>query len=227
MKWIEDYHEQKIAVRRVSVLSRHLAAAIPSGASVLDVGCGDGEIAHHISAARPDLTFTGVDVLLREETKIPVTAFDGRQLPYSNGEFDVVTFVDVLHHCDHPLELLREAHRVARRWIVIKDHTVKGFAAWSTLQLMDWVGNRRYGVALPYNYWREDQWQRAFVELRLQVSSHIADLEIYPWPLNYFFDRQLHFLVCLEKQPLSSSTSTTDGTQDAIAQPSPHDVACP
>jgi hypothetical protein len=49
--------------------------------------------------------------------------------------------------------LLREAVRVARRMILIKDHIVDAVLAGPTLRLMDRIGNARYGVSFPHNYW--------------------------------------------------------------------------
>jgi 2-polyprenyl-3-methyl-5-hydroxy-6-metoxy-1,4-benzoquinol methylase len=43
-----------------------------------------------------------------------------RVLSYTKASFDVVMFVDVLHHTKDPMVLLREARRVARRAIVVK-----------------------------------------------------------------------------------------------------------
>jgi hypothetical protein len=42
------------------------------------------------------LTIEGVDVFVRPTTQIPVVAFDGRPLPFADGAFDCVQFVDVL-----------------------------------------------------------------------------------------------------------------------------------
>jgi hypothetical protein len=78
-------------------------------------------------------------------------------------------FVDVLHHTDDPRVLLRGA-RVARRNILIKDHTRNGLFAGPTLRFMDGVGNARFGVALPYNYWTRQQWQDAFRDLDVEVE---------------------------------------------------------
>ena len=197
MNLIETAHGSLVAGRRARVLATRLAEIMPAHATILDVGCGDGEIAWLLIQQRPDLKVTGVDVLVRPDTRVPVEPFDGTTLPFADDSFDVVTFVDVLHHCEQPLELLREARRVARHSIVIKDHSLEGLAAGPTLRFMDGVGNRRYGVALPYNYWRPDQWAEAFNSLGLTVEQRIPRLHLYPWPLTLTFDRRLHFLARL------------------------------
>jgi SAM-dependent methyltransferase len=194
---IETAHGSYVAKRRARVIAARLAEMTPAHASVLDVGCGDGEIAWLLNQQRPDLKISGVDVLVREKTRVPVTHFDGRTLPFSNNAFDVVTFVDVLHHCDHPAELLAEARRVARDGIIIKDHSLQGLGAMRTLRFMDGVGNRRYGVALPYNYLRPNEWTQKFDELQLTVEQNVDSLGLYPWPFSMLFDRRLHFLARL------------------------------
>jgi hypothetical protein len=62
---------------------------------------------------------------------------------------------DVLHHTTDPMVLLREAARVARRSLIIKDHRTSRIGAAVTLRFMDWVGNRPHHVPLTYNYWPE------------------------------------------------------------------------
>lgn len=205
---LETVHGQHVAKRRARVLSDCLAKILPTESTVLDVGCGDGEIAWLVGQSRPDLTLRGVDVLVRDETRIPVEPYDGATLPCGDNCYDVVTLVDVLHHCDEPTAVLREAARVARRAVVIKDHTRNGFAAKSTLRLMDWVGNHRYGVALPYNYLSSSEWEATFDDLGLVVEEQYDRLGIYPWPASMLFDRSLHFVARL-------GTATDDGNQHA------------
>lgn len=197
---IDNYHSTHVLSRRVKTLASHLAALAPQGAEILDVGCGDGQVAKLLLDQRKDLKLSGVDVLVREKTVIPVVAFDGTTLPLADATKDAVMFVDVLHHTDDPLVLLREAARVSRRWILIKDHHRTGLGARLTLRFMDWVGNARYGVALPYNYWTEAQWQAAFSELKLRPVRSVTALGLYPWWANWIFGRRLHFITLLEKQ---------------------------
>ena len=198
MKLSERIHGGYVHNRRVRVLSHHLAELIPQGARVLDVGCGEGLLAHLIMQKRPDVEIKGIDVLVRNETHIPVDGFDGNRIPYSDASLDVVMFVDVLHHTEDPMILLREGVRVARKAIVIKDHTLNGLLAGPTLRYMDWVGNARHGVELPYNYWPRQRWFEVCETMGLKNRVWKADLELYPWPVDWIFGRSLHFIARLD-----------------------------
>ena len=162
MKPSECIHSGYVHNRRTRVLSEHLAKLIPEDLHILDVGCGDGLLAHLITQKRPDLVLTGIDGRVRERSHIPVAPFDGQVIPYGDASFDGVMFVDVLHHTQDQIILLREAARVARKVIVIKDHSLNGLFAGPTLRLMDKIGNARHGVALPYNYWPRQKWLNTF-----------------------------------------------------------------
>lgn len=192
-------HDSVVFGRRVKVLSQALAAAIPTGGSVLDLGCGDGQVAVGLMALRPDLAVQGVDVLLRPVTHIPVTLYDGATLPFADDSFDYVTIVDVLHHTDDPAAVLAEASRVARQGVVIKDHLREGLLAGPTLRLMDWVGNRGHDVRLPYNYLDSGEWAAAFERAGLVRASWADALGLYGAPLNWLFERKLHFVALLRR----------------------------
>jgi SAM-dependent methyltransferase len=199
MSLIDLVHGRYVFGRRVRVLARHLAELLPREASVLDVGCGDGTVASQLLQSRPDLRVEGIDVLVRPETHIPVRAFDGRTIPHGDRSFDVVMFVDVLHHTDDPTLLLREAVRVARRGLVIKDHHREGPLGGLLLRAMDWVGNARHGVVLPYNYWPARRWAESFAALGLRPAESRNRLGLYPPPADWIFGRGLHFVALLEK----------------------------
>ena len=197
MTLMDAIHNKFLLGRRAQVLSEHLAAALPSGSSVLDVGCGDGKIARMVMDLRPDVDIRGIDVLVRPDTAIPVEEFDGVTFPAADNSYDTVTFVDVLHHTDNPTDLLREASRVARTSVVVKDHVVSGLLAEPTLKFMDVVGNERHGVVLPFNYLSNNEWDRAFSDAGLAVDSRNDDLGLYPWPASLVFDRDLHMVTSL------------------------------
>src|SRR2546423_14316210 len=143
MKLVEKVQGSLCQNRRVRVLARELSALLPANGQVLDVGFGDGLLAALMQKGKPNVVITGIDVLVRDHTYIPVVKFDGTTIPFPDRSFDTLVFVDVLHHTDDPVLLLREAARVARKTIVIKDHTLDGFAAGATLRIIDRIGKRR------------------------------------------------------------------------------------
>jgi SAM-dependent methyltransferase len=194
MNLLEKIHGSCVHNRRVRVLTRELSALLPANGQVLDVGCGDGLLAALMQKDKPNVVITGIDVLVRDHTHIPVVKFDGTTIPFSDRSFDTLVFVDVLHHTDDPMLLLREAARVARNTIVIKDHTLEGFAAGATLRFMDRIGNRRYDVALPYNYWQKQEWLNAFEVLGLTLRMWKSKLDLYPRSVDWFVGRSLHFI---------------------------------
>ena len=187
-------HGKLVHSRRVRVLANHFADLISQGQSVLDVGCGDGLIDRLIMDMRPDLRLEGVDVLVRPTAHIHVTGFDGRRLPFPDRSWDTLLFCDVLHHTDDPVAMLREAARVARRLVVIKDHVVNGTLARQTLRIMDCVGNAPHGVALPFNYLTQSQWDDAFRSCGLRPTEVRRRLRLYPGLADYLFGRSLHFI---------------------------------
>jgi SAM-dependent methyltransferase len=195
---IGGLHNNLVFQRRTSVLARELAAVLPRDTgSILDVGCGDGLIDTLIQKQFPGVTLTGVDIAARPNPHIPVSEFDGIHLPFEDKSFDVVMFVDVLHHTDDPGILLREAKRVARKAVVLKDHTMDSALAGPTLRVMDWVGNAHHGVVLPYNYWSTQKWRNAFAEIGLRPQQWNVELGLYPFPVSLMFERNLHFVACL------------------------------
>ena len=209
MSIIGNVRERLIADRRADVLCRCLSDVLPQDAHVLDVGCGDGFLATKIMNRRPDVQIKGIDVLIRPVNHIPVQEFNGEHIPLADDSVDVVMFVDVLHHTDDPLILPREACRVARKSVVIKDHTRNGLFANSTLRFMDWVGNAHHGVALPYNYWSRSQWYEASEQLGLEIDAWNDALRLYRLPADWLFGRQLHFVTRLNLS-LNSNVATID-----------------
>lgn len=183
----------------MEVLAGWFARLLPPGVSVLDVGCGDGLISAVLQAKRPDVQVQGIDVLARARSHVPVEMFDGLHFPFADASFDVVMFSDVLHHTPDPTILLQEARRVAGRHVLIKDHYRDGLAANARLRFMDWVGNARFGVALPYNYWTERQWHAAWQEVELEPERLATKLGLYPGPADWVFGAKLHFITLLKK----------------------------
>ena len=200
MSLVDRVHGDYVHRRRVRVLADEIARLLSPRARLLDVGCGDGLVAHEIGKRRSDVEVKGIDVLVRPATHVPAVPFDGRRIPFDDGAFDAVLMVDVLHHTDDPMVLLREAARVARQDVLIKDHTMDTALSRAILRFMDRVGNERHGVEIVYNYWPTERWRSAFQELGLEVAAWNGEPALYPWPASWVFGRGLHFLAKLSRR---------------------------
>ena len=194
-------HGKLVHKRRVAVLAERLAAMLPTSTTLLDVGCGDGTIADLISQKVSGLAVTGVEYAPRSSCVIPCTGFDGAHLPFPDKSFDGCMFVDVLHHSRDPLSILRDASRVCRDFILIKDHVAENALDHFTLRLMDWVGNRPHGVVLPYAYLSERQWETLYGDVGLTEQKVDRAIPLYPAPFSFIFGRKLHFVSLLTIDP--------------------------
>lgn len=195
--WVDAWHERHVRGRRSTVLAGCIGPLLSPG-RWLDVGSGDGTLAAALQKARAGVRIEGVDTLVRPDAAIEVTPYDGVTLPFADRSFDGALIVDVLHHTDDPLHLLREVGRVCRGSVVIKDHLAESaFDRW-LLKRMDRVGNARFGVALPCRYASRREWEGWFAELEWEPAQWDDRVRLYPRWANWFFGRGLHFIVRLE-----------------------------
>lgn len=113
----------------------HLELKHAAALRVLDVGTGSGDVPRMVArwaADRSlDVTITAVDAhpqvlaiarrLCSAFPRIEVLPGDARSLPFPDDAYDLVLISLLLHHFDGDgqLDVLREAGRVSRQWVVV------------------------------------------------------------------------------------------------------------
>ncbi|MEZ6184393.1 MAG: class I SAM-dependent methyltransferase [Planctomycetota bacterium] len=110
-------------------INARIAALLPPGARVLDVGCGFGSLGAELEQL--GIRAVGVDLLpfcLRagraRTPRAKLVCATAEALPFPAGAFDVAVFKDVWHHLadEAPLEpIFAELERVGVRELVISD----------------------------------------------------------------------------------------------------------
>lgn len=138
-------------------------AHVARGASVLDVGCGEGYVLEEL--ARRGLDAHGADIVdIRRLRSCPFRLYDGLSLPYPDETFDLVMLNYVLHHVpdERKLQLLREAIRVSRAKVLVVEDT--------PASALDRLASRRHGESYrrkigsraPFGFLTRGEWRWLF-----------------------------------------------------------------
>jgi len=131
-----------------------LANLVPPGSRVLDLGCGDGAMLHHLIQTK-GCTGYGVEiddanVLACVKRGVSVVQLNLEQglSTFADQSFDVVLQIDTLQHLRNAETMLRETARVGRMGIV----TFPNFAHWPN-RLRVLGGRMPVTKRLPYQWY--------------------------------------------------------------------------
>lgn len=146
---------------------------------VLDVGAGRCYIAKEIQS-RNNAKITCLDVKNLSQSGMKVIVYDGKKFPFKNNEFDTALIAYVLHHCDEPLKVLKEAARATKGNIVIFEDTKPSHFT----NFMDFMSNKLRGVQTPFKFKTEKEWMEIFKKLNLKTVAVKRNVErewFYPF----------------------------------------------
>lgn len=139
---------------------------------VLDVGCGNGYIAHHLSAMS-GTRVTGIDLEPATEAPIAYRQFDGTRFPVETKTFDAVLFCYVLHHAQDLGALMDELRRVLRGngQVVVYEDMPSNWWDRFVCSIHNRKWQRRTG---PCTFQKEDGWRRVFESEGFEVVTSKA-----------------------------------------------------
>jgi ubiquinone/menaquinone biosynthesis C-methylase UbiE len=147
-------------VGRAYDMALEVARVLPPHADVLDVGCGNGFIAHHLQSML-GTTVVGLDVGSSTAARINYLPYDGRHFPVRDQSFDAVLLCYVLHHAQDARLVLNEVSRVLRDGgLAIIYEDIPG-RWWD--RLVCWTHDRQWrGRTGPCTFQHEQDWRRTF-----------------------------------------------------------------
>ena len=164
-RWLRERRRRKVG--RAYDMALEIARVIPRGAQVLDVGCGNGYIAHHLSAMF-GTNVVGIDVTDATEAPIDYRQYDGVHFPLPNYSVDAVLLCYVLHHAQDVRAVLREMKRVLRADAVAVIYEDIPTTLWD--RFICWTHDLQWRKQTGACTFRtESEWQKVFEAAGFQV----------------------------------------------------------
>ena len=131
-----------------------IAALVPEGSRVLDLGCGDGALLAHLQQHKGytgygvELDDTNVHACVQRGVNVLLLNLDQGLTLFGDHSFDVVLQIDTLQHLRNAETMLRETARVGRTGIV----AFPNFAHWPN-RLSILQGRMPVTKRLPYQWY--------------------------------------------------------------------------
>ena len=131
-----------------------IAALVPKGSRVLDLGCGDGALLAHLQATRGcsgygvEIDDANVLACVKRGVNVIQLNLDQGLALFDDASFDVVLQIDTLQHLRNAEVMLRETVRVGRVGIV----AFPNFAHWPN-RLSVLMGRMPVTKRLPYQWY--------------------------------------------------------------------------
>jgi methionine biosynthesis protein MetW len=135
-------------------IQRAIAALVPKGSRVLDLGCGDGALLAHLQATRGcsgygvEIDDANVLACVKRGVNVIQLNLDQGLAIFDDASFDVVLQIDTLQHLRNAEVMLRETVRVGRVGIV----AFPNFAHWPN-RLSVLMGRMPVTKRLPYQWY--------------------------------------------------------------------------
>ena len=161
-KWVVSLHRRKL-----DYLMAKIKPSLTGVNSVLDLGCGSGEVSKELIDR--GYKVTSVDVVDKSKVEgLKVVVYDGKSLSnYTDKMFDLVLLVTVLHHIKDYEVVLSEAKRVGKKVLVIEDVYEN---AWSRFWTMFWDSALNFEFfGHPHSNQNDAGWKKTFKKLGFQV----------------------------------------------------------
>jgi SAM-dependent methyltransferase len=186
----DKYGSANPFVRRMMVgfegtLDELFARADPR--SLLDVGCGEGVLVHRW-AQRLGESRRVVGIDLEEESiqagwserhapNLEYRVMQAENLPFADGEFDLVTAIEALEHVPDPEHTLSEMARCGQRHLLV---SVPREPLWRMLNM----ARGAYWASLGNTPGHLNHWsKRSFVQLLSRYGEVVHTRSPFPWTM--------------------------------------------
>lgn len=161
-----DAFRKKQLLSKATVKLDRILPLLENDRHVLDVGTGTGALSLLLLAEGKQLT--SIDVVDKSDfEEVVPQLYNGRDLPFEDGSFEVVQLITVLHHIPDPDRVLVEALRVGKKVIVMEDiytNLVQKYLTW----FVDSLVNKEFW-GHPHTNRTDTEWKATFESMGAEL----------------------------------------------------------
>lgn len=166
-RWRRERRRRKVG--RAYDMALEIAGVIPFGSDILDVGCGNGFITHHLSAILGGSAL-GIDLGHSAEASIGYRRYDGVNFPLADDSVDAVLLCYVLHHAQDISLVLNEVRRVLRDGGVAVIYEDIPLGVWD--KVLCWLHNQKWrGRTGPCTFRSDSGWRVLFKSMGFETIN--------------------------------------------------------
>jgi 2-polyprenyl-3-methyl-5-hydroxy-6-metoxy-1,4-benzoquinol methylase len=154
--------------------------------SLLDVGCGEGVLAHRWALQLPDARLVGIDLeeesiqagwALRQAPNLEYRTMPAEDLPFAENEFELASAIEVLEHVPDPEHTVAEMARCAERHLLV---SVPREPLWRMLNMARGAYLTQLGNTPGHlNHWSK----RSFARLLARHGEVVELRSPFPWTM--------------------------------------------
>ena len=150
-------------------MALEIARFVPHKSRILDVGCGNGFIAHHLSAI-VGTKVIGIDLDATTEAAIDYRQFNGTRFPVADESVDAVLLCYVLHHAQDLSVVMKELRRVLSNGGVAVIYEDIPAAWWD--RLICWTHDLKWRKRTGRcTFRRESEWHTVFNSAGFEIVT--------------------------------------------------------
>ncbi len=196
-------------------MALEVARVLPPRTRVLDVGCGNGFIAHHLTALL-GARVVGVDVADAAGARIEYLRYDGRRLPLPDHSFDAALLCYVLHHAQDLRAVLSEVRRALRAGGLVIVYEDIPASAWDRLMCLthDLMWRSRTGRC---RFKPATEWRALFASQGFEI---VSERPLSRWR-NLAYPVRHRFYLLKSRGVNAQALSHTSGARNVSAQAAP------
>ncbi len=209
--YLHGYSEEEQArlYKQNTVLASKIYQQFSPGPSgrILEIGCGSGAQMFYLLKNNPNIHITGIDRSLEQiqsakaylkqsnisSERYNLIQADAEKTDFSDNSFDGIYMVWVLEHCEYPLTILKECHRILKKgaYIFLTEVYNKSFSFFPEVAIIQDFWNKMIEF-------QKQQYGDGNIGIRLGsylAKSHFIRIKTYAVPIFYDYsnlDSRLH-----------------------------------